>query len=62
MLQPKDPHIYSEKKTDLIQLCNKGIILEEFHQYFEALPVDKKLKDKIPVPAHDEDSEDTDIE
>lgn len=38
------------------------MIPEEFHQYFEALPVDKKLKDKIPVPAHDEDSEDTDIE
>lgn len=52
--------ISTQKKTDLIQLCNKEIIPEEFHQYFEVLPVNKKLKDKIPVPSHDEESEETD--
>ena len=50
------------KKTDLIQLCTKGIIPEEFHHFFKTLPVDKQVKDKIPEPALDEDSADTDTE
>jgi len=49
-----------QKKTDLIQLCTKGIIPEEFHHFFKTLPVDKQVKDNIPEPALDEDSTDTD--
>ena len=49
-----------QKKTDLLQLCTNGIIPEKFHHSFKTLPVDKRVKDKIPEPALNEDSADTD--
>ena len=51
-----------QKMTDLIQLCTKAIIPEEFHHFFKTLPVDKQVKDNIPEPALDEDSTDTNTE
>jgi hypothetical protein len=51
-----------QKKTDLMQLCTKGIIPEEFNHFFKALQVDKQVKDKFPEPALDEDSTDTNTE
>ena len=49
-----------QKKTDLMQLCTNGIIPEKFHHFLKALQVDKQVKDKIPEPALNEDSADTD--
>ena len=48
-----------QKRTDLIQLCTKGIIPEEIHHFFKTLPVKKQVKDNIPEPALDKDSTDT---
>ena len=61
-LYVKKLSISAQKKDDLVNLCRKGIIPEEFQSYFIGLPVDKKSKDRIPLPAVDEDSEDTDQE
>lgn len=55
-------HISIHKKTDLILICTKGIILEEFHYFFRASPVDKQVKDNIPEPVIDEDPADSDTE
>ena len=56
----KKIHISIQKKADLLQLCTNGIIPEEFHHFFKTLPVDKQVKGKIPEPALNEDSADTD--
>ena len=56
-LYEKKLPISVQKKNDLLKLCTKGIIPEEFHAYFSTLPVDKKTKDRVPVPAIDDDSD-----
>ena len=50
------------KKKDLVNLCNKGIIPEEYKQFYCSLPTAKNLKDKIPAPCTDESDIDTDEE
>ena len=52
--------ISEKKKNDLLSLCNSGLIPEEFHAYYKALPSTKGMKDKIPVPDEDESEIDTD--
>ena len=48
------------KKADLVNLCDKAIIPEEYHGYYMNLPTDSSKKDRIPCPGSDEESEDTD--
>lgn len=48
-----------KKKSDLVALCSKEIIPEEFHSYYEGLPSSKKERDFVPMESSDED---TDIE
>ena len=50
------------KKADLVNLCKKQIIPEEFHGYYNSLPTTKNKTDVIPSPASDEEEEDTDTE
>ena len=52
--------ISSQKKKDLVNLCDKGIIPQEFHSYYSSLQVSSAKKDKIPSPGSDEESDDTD--
>ena len=52
--------ISEKKKNDLLSLCNSGLIPEEFHAYYKALPSSRGLKDKIPVPDENESEIDTD--
>ena len=46
-----------KKKNDLIRLCAKDIIPEEFHGYSTALAVRKSQKDRVPVDSSDEDTD-----
>ena len=47
------------KKKDLVSLCEREIIPQEFHSYYASLPESKTEKDFVPF---DSDEEDTDIE
>jgi len=49
--------ISETKKKDLLTLCNKEIIPEEFVNYFQALPVSTKQKDYVPVESGDDDTD-----
>lgn len=64
----KEPHeaslnkLYSQpvpitkaKKNDLITLCEKGVIPEEYHGWFSSL-LSTNEPDRLPEPAVDEDS------
>ena len=51
--------ISAAKKKDLIQLCDKGIIPEEFHAYYNSLPAKAGTIERVPLPGSDE-SDDTD--
>ena len=61
------PHCYSSrlpvsraKKQDLVSLCASGIIPEEHHAFYKALPTSSSAADKLPEPnitESDEDSE-----
>lgn len=46
-----------QKKNDLVGLCTKDIIPEEFHGYFTSLAVSKAKKDTVPVLSSDEDTD-----
>ena len=46
-----------QKKNDLVALCSKEIIPEEFHSYYESLPSSKKEKDFVPMESSDEDTD-----
>jgi hypothetical protein len=48
-----------QKKNDLVTLCAKEIIPEEFHNYYALLPTNKKEKDYVPMES---DENDTDFE
>ena len=50
------------KKRDLISLCKEGIIPSDCHGFYENLPSNKKVKDKLPVPDALEDEQDSDLE
>jgi hypothetical protein len=54
--------ITSAKKTDLVKLCEKNIIPEDFHSYYKSLPTTLRGKDRVPLPASDESEQDTDDE
>lgn len=54
--------ISEAKKKDLITLCNKNIIPEEFHEYYKALPSQTSTKDRLPVPTNDETDQNTDTD
>lgn len=45
------------KKNDLVNLCKKDIIPEEFHSYFSSLPTDRKQKDYVPLDSEEEDTD-----
>ena len=49
------------KKQDLVKLCQKDIIPEEFHSYYMALPTSACCSDRIPAPASDESDEDLNV-
>lgn len=49
--------ISMQKKSDLIALCSKEIIPEEFHTYYESLPSSKTEKDFVPMESSDEDTD-----
>ena len=49
--------ISTQKKADLITLCTKGIIPDEFHGYFMTLKTDSKTKDTVPVDSDETESE-----
>ena len=52
--------IAQAKKDDLLSLCNSGIIPAEFRNFYEKLPSNGKLADKLPVPDVTEEDMDTD--
>lgn len=49
--------ISMQNEMDLVNLCAKEIIPEDFHAYFENLPTNKKCKDTIPENSDFEDDE-----
>ena len=49
--------ISMQKKNDLVALCSKEIIPEEFHSYYESLPSSKKETDFVPMESSDEDTD-----
>ena len=49
------------KKRDLISLCKESIIPSDCHGFYENLPSNKKVKDKLPVPDVLEDEQDSDL-
>ena len=60
LVKSKQP-ISLKKKQDLVGLCEKGIIPEEFHHYYETLPVSASVGDKNPCPSVDEESDEDNI-
>ena len=50
--------VSTQKKADLVNLCTKEIIPDEFHTYFVNLPSNTKCKDTVPEHSGDENSED----
>ena len=57
MCYSKKIQITDKKKADLMNLCAKDIIPEDFHGYFSALKTSKTAKDFIPVSTSDEDTD-----
>lgn len=58
------PKLYQEqlkisnaKKEDLLAMCNKGVIPEIFHQFFQNIRSDKKVTDTLPDVDLQEESE-----
>nr|CAH7758157.1 unnamed protein product [Callosobruchus chinensis] len=55
-----------KKKTDLLKLCHGETIPEQFHLWYESLPVSQKVKDKVPAPAAEDSvselSEESEVE
>jgi hypothetical protein len=49
--------ITQAKKNDLLGLCKKGIIPEEYHPYYHSLPTATSARDLIPVATSDEESD-----
>lgn len=46
-----------KKRNDLLNLCNKEIIPEEYKNYYESLPANTKQKDYVPIESEDEDTD-----
>lgn len=49
--------ISNAKYKDLMKMCSDGIIPEKYHPYFKSLQPSAEIKDKLPEPDRDEDSE-----
>lgn len=49
--------ISTAKKTDLLKLCDKRIIPQKLHLWYESLPADSKMEEKTTEPAIDEESD-----
>jgi len=54
--QSKIP-ISEAKKRDLLNLCKKDIIPDDFHAYYAALPCSTKEHDKAPGPGQNDPSD-----
>jgi hypothetical protein len=55
--QSKLPISLKKKKYDLINLCNREIITEEYKAYYESLPANTKQKDHVPIESEDDDTD-----
>ncbi|CAG9772073.1 unnamed protein product [Ceutorhynchus assimilis] len=49
--------ISNAKKKDLLTMCNKGVIPEIFHQFFQGIQSDNKVTDTLPDLAISDESE-----
>jgi len=38
------------KKTDLLSLCNSGVIPEDLHHFYKLIPTNKTIRDCLPEP------------
>lgn len=54
--------ISDAKKKGLVTLCKSGVIPEEHHGYYMALPCGSSVVDKLPQPDAEEEDVDTDKE
>ena len=50
------------KKKDLLSLCKEGIIPAECHGFYESLPSNRSVRDKLPAPDALEEDKDSDGE
>ena len=50
----------TQTNKDLVNLCEKRIVSEDFHGYFMSLPANSKCKDNIPEGS-DQDDSDSDL-
>lgn len=50
--------ISEAKKKDLISPCSKGIILQELYSWYESLPSNKNVVDRLLEPDVTEEVED----
>lgn len=56
----KEPlYISKAKKTDLLKLCEKGVIPDEYHGWFQNLRADGQKVDRLPDVTVSEESEDS---
>ena len=46
-----------QKKSDLVVLCTKEIIPEDFHGYYASLPTSSKQKDFVPMESEEDDTD-----
>ena len=54
--------ISAAKKKDLMQMCRKGVIPTEFHDFYESLPSNSSAPDKLGEPDTIEDESGNDTE
>ena len=47
----------AQEKKDLVKLCMQGIIPELYNSFYEGLPVDSGVRDQLPEPDIEEDSD-----
>ena len=50
------------KKSDLLDLCKSLVIPKQYWKFYEMLPTNVKVKDRLTCPDILEDESDTDIE
>ncbi|CAG5026767.1 unnamed protein product [Parnassius apollo] len=50
------------KKKDLLKLCEKGVIPEEYHDWFQSLAIDNRTVDFLPEATISEESDLSDNE
>lgn len=47
------------KKRDLLRLCSKNVIPQEYHGWYKSLPVHKSVKDRAPESAVGSESDES---